>query len=136
MGLARGLEILFHRRQLIANLRESVALAQARCCGGLGTGGNGETIPTPKRSIAADKTLSFSERRVQIAADFGRLDDADGGKPPCERRWAFNERREGFRTLRQRCGRSTGGSTCQWTGAAVSIGAVRSSSSAAPNAFS
>ena len=105
MGLARGLEILFHRRQLIANLRESVTLAQARCCGGLGTGGNGETIPTPKRSIAADKTLSFSKRRVQIAADFGRLDDADGGKPPCERRWAFNERREGFRTLRQRCRR-------------------------------
>ena len=84
----------FHRRQLIANLRESVTLARAAAV----VWAPAVTVkPSQRQSAPSQLTrrCPFGETRAN-AADFGRLDDADGSKPPCERRWAFNERRGGF----------------------------------------
>ena len=70
----------FRRVQFAGDFLEAVALHQALAGGGRCAGGDGKTVPAPKRSVLGHQALAFREIALQAIAGRGVGDDADLAK--------------------------------------------------------
>src|SRR5208283_5432663 len=117
---------------LLAQFGKAVPLDETPRGGGRRLGRLGETVPAPEVPFPRDEPLSGLQKRAEPLA-FLASDDADLLQTTLHRRRHLNEIAQ---PLRPRGQRDVSPVSAQWSGAAGSADASRSSPSAAPSAVS